>query len=1054
MWLQLLIGAAIILFFRAAAATRLDGARSSGDAVPLNVHMVPHSHDDPGWLKTADQYYTGSNSSIYLASVQYIFDSVVDQLSRDPEKTYTMCEISFLARWWSEQTDETKAKVRGFVKSKQLAIVNGGWVMHDEAAAHYVSMVDQTTLGHAFLTKELNYKPKVGWQIDPFGHSNTHAWLSYEVGFDSLFFGRIDWADHDKRMAEKKMEMVWKGSSSQSHAAVFTGAFTSGNYGAPQGLCLDRSCVYCRDDPVEDDAKLSTYNLEGKLDILINAIEYERDHSVGNNVMLKMGADFTYENANSWYKSMDVLIREVRARCGEKYNIFYSTPDKYTEMRAAEAITWSVKKDDFFPYSDCAHCFWSGYFTSRPTLKLLERKSSSFLQTLRQVLVGSGPSSTDKQDVATRLTAAVGLVNHHDAITGTSKQHVADDYTKILAGALTQAEELLVQQVSPLPTASFSVCRYSNESSCPCTQALAVGQQADVLVYNPLPRTDSQVVRVLLTQPFAGVVDALSGAPVPSSIFPQHKVVKGHVLVFAAESVKALKSRQYRVTIYASAAEAEAAGGAERAVETDYTGKAFSVNSKLLSLDFDAHGLLQHVKRLDASTGAVRVEADVSNDLRYYVSYGSPGVPGFKHPAVDSRAPTLKNIVPDARYAAREADVSTQASGAYLFRPFPGDKDPQSIAAAEAIVGIKVLRTSRFTDVVQTFSDWAMQIVRINDVSPAVELDWSVGSIPVGDGLGKEVVSKFTSSLFSGKKGANVFYTDANGREFQKRVLNYRPTWDFEVHEPIAGNFYPVTAAMYLKDEAGETTTNKNKAQLSILCDRAQAAASLQSGEMEFMVHRRLLADDERGVNEALNETSGGLVGVYPSWTRQGQGIRVGGKHLLLLSELNQGMKELRMAMDRAFAPMEPLFSSSSSTTSQQTYSLGAGLGAELPANVQLMTLQWVPRADDGQQPNTLLVRLAHQFAVGEDVELSRPATIDLAQLLAPLRPITKTLVELNLSGNQQRGEMLKNKVNWDYSNGDDTNNKAPTPQIADGASSVVTLTPMEIRTFTIQVEV
>ena len=31
------------------------------------------------------------------------------------------------------------------------------------------------------------------------------------MGFDGLFFGRLDYADKEKRLKEKTMEMVWKG---------------------------------------------------------------------------------------------------------------------------------------------------------------------------------------------------------------------------------------------------------------------------------------------------------------------------------------------------------------------------------------------------------------------------------------------------------------------------------------------------------------------------------------------------------------------------------------------------------------------------------------------------------------------------------------------------------------------------------------------------------------------------------------------------------------------------------------------------------------------------
>ncbi|CAK8568726.1 unnamed protein product [Lathyrus sativus] len=108
-------------------------------------------------------------------------------------------------------------------------------------------MIDQTTLGHRFLKEEFGVTPRIGWQIDPFGHSAVQAYLlGAEVGFDSLFFGRIDYQDRTKRKKEKSLEVIWQGSKSLgSSAQIFAGAFPK-NYEPPSGFYFE-----VNDDPDE-----------------------------------------------------------------------------------------------------------------------------------------------------------------------------------------------------------------------------------------------------------------------------------------------------------------------------------------------------------------------------------------------------------------------------------------------------------------------------------------------------------------------------------------------------------------------------------------------------------------------------------------------------------------------------------------------------------------------------------------------------------------------------------------------------------------------------------
>lgn len=77
----------------------------------------------------------------------------------------------------------------------------------------------RSILKQIYLFRKLNEtfgecgRPRVGWQIDPFGHSREMASILSQLGFDGLFLGRIDYQDKDYRFKTRTPEGVWLGSN-------------------------------------------------------------------------------------------------------------------------------------------------------------------------------------------------------------------------------------------------------------------------------------------------------------------------------------------------------------------------------------------------------------------------------------------------------------------------------------------------------------------------------------------------------------------------------------------------------------------------------------------------------------------------------------------------------------------------------------------------------------------------------------------------------------------------------------------------------------------------
>jgi lysosomal alpha-mannosidase len=81
----------------------------------LTVHWVHHTHDDVGWVKTVDEYYSGVNNSVARVSVKLILDEVMPELIKDPKKRFSYVEMKFFSMWWKDQTEQMKADVRTLV---------------------------------------------------------------------------------------------------------------------------------------------------------------------------------------------------------------------------------------------------------------------------------------------------------------------------------------------------------------------------------------------------------------------------------------------------------------------------------------------------------------------------------------------------------------------------------------------------------------------------------------------------------------------------------------------------------------------------------------------------------------------------------------------------------------------------------------------------------------------------------------------------------------------------------------------------------------------------
>ena len=172
-----------------------------------------------------------------------------------------------------------------------------------------------------------------------------------------------------------------------------------------------------------------------------------------------------------------------------------------------------------------------------------------------------------------------------------------------------------------------------------------------------------------------------------------------------------------------------------------------------------------------------------------------------------------------------------------------------------------------------------------------------------------------------------------------------------------------------------------------------------------------------------------------------GHGLVVRGTHRLSLDVPKDAAKAWRPLADRTYLQPELVFGAGSSSSSVVTNT--ASFVNALPVNVQLMTLQALSKT-------TLLVRLSHQFGLGEDATLSLPVTVDVVQLFKASTFDIASVEEVSLTNTQSKQELLKRRA---LNRGWKTEVPAEAMHVWRNATlheGSVTLGPLEIKTFVV----
>ena len=762
----------------------------------LVVHVVCHTHDDPGWNTTFQGYYDGA--------VKNILDNMVVSLSANKERKFSYVEMSFFKKWYDDQSDEIKAKVKEFINEGRLEIINGGWVMHDEAAVYYKHLIDNMRLGLKFLKEEFNITPKVGWFIDPFGHSSATSHILSQMNFEQIVLTRIDYLEKYYRMTNHNLEFIYDPFGLGQN--IFT--HISYRHYNPRNKLND----YIRDKRIE----LNEDELKEICEDTYNTLLQESDGYRTKNVLLYYGDDFTFQKANFNYENIEMVMDYVNKNLNGKMKMIYSTPSQYFKSVLESGAEFEKHSNyDFFPYGDGPHCYWTGYFSTRPNTKGLIKQLGLYLNAANRLLfeiyVGHKDIMGDNRNLIDEVIKNVysareylGILQHHDAITGTSTANTHLDYENMLNDGIKIMKENINKLVNLLG------CEIPTELSCGFEEIINVEKEseANFMIINPHLNGDYFCnYRLNIYEDDDNNSYVFSVNDGENNIFGNNIAFNDSDIGLKYSSLQFIQPFK-KSNLICPLTILRTNKIINKRYFSDITEKTLNIGDTELIFDTGDFKFING-----------KIEFSLSHG--YYTSYSGDN----------------SNVRPN----------NSNPDGAYIFSPCEDELQRFTLDKKKSFYQ----ETFHFTTIVLRYQiSYLIIIIQHSNLNIYTE--------SIFDPIGKDYNSAYNFLLVLDSNINNInkeynqpqIFTDSEGINMMQRIKDTRPHYQYEVTEKVTSNFYPITSVVSLH----ETDNEKNK--ISIYSDRAESAGFMDKGQIQLICQRYSTNNDWKGMSEKLYEES------------------------------------------------------------------------------------------------------------------------------------------------------------------------------------------------------